>query len=87
MDFTNLSPTERLVAERAVLFARATKAKADTAPYGQILNHIEQAVLLHGREFMRQTLQDVAQEKIDEIESVKKVPCPACAKKKKKHKP
>ncbi|MCL2745444.1 MAG: hypothetical protein FWE67_16510 [Planctomycetaceae bacterium] len=45
MDFTDLTPTERLLAE--------------------------QAVLLHGREFMRQTVERIAQEKIDEIDSVK----------------
>jgi len=86
MDFTCLSPAERLVAERAILFARAAKAKGDAAPYGQILNHLEQAVLLHGREFMRQTLQDIAQEKINEIESDKEIPCSSCTKKKKEHK-
>jgi len=46
-----------LIAEKAVLMARAVQMAGDQAPHGKGLFCLEQAVLDHGRELLRMTLE------------------------------
>lgn len=57
MDWDRLTDDERLIAEKAVLMARAVKQAGDEAPHGKGLFCLEQAVLDHGRELLRVTLE------------------------------
>ena len=57
MDWNRLSDDEKLIAEKAVAMARAVKLAGDQAPYGKGLFCLEQAVLDHGRELLRLTLE------------------------------
>jgi hypothetical protein len=57
MDWDRLTDDERLIAEQAVAMARAVKLAGDQAPYGKGLACLEQAVIDHGRELLRTTLE------------------------------
>jgi hypothetical protein len=57
MDFATLSDDERLIAEKAVLMARAVKLAGDQAPHGKGLACLERAVMEHGQELLRVTLE------------------------------
>lgn len=57
MDWNTLTDDERLIAEQAVLMARAVQVAGDNAPHGKGLQCLEQAVLLHGQELLRRTLE------------------------------
>jgi hypothetical protein len=57
MDWNTLTDDERLIAERAVLMARAVKLAGDQAPHGKGLACLERAVMEHGTELLRVTLE------------------------------
>ena len=57
MDWDALTDDERLIAEQAVLMARAVKRAGDQAPHGKGLACLERAVMAHGGELLRVTLQ------------------------------
>ena len=57
MDWNRLTDDEKLIAEQAVAMARAVKLAGDQAPHGKGLLCLEQAVLDHGRELLRLTLE------------------------------
>lgn len=57
MDWNTLTDDERLIAERAVLMARAVKVAGDQAPHGKGLAALERAVMEHGTELLRVTLE------------------------------
>ena len=57
MDWNKLTDDEKLIAEQAVAMARAVKRAGDRAPHGKGLFCLEQAVLDHGRELLRLTLE------------------------------
>jgi hypothetical protein len=57
MDWNGLTDDERLIAEKAVLMARAVKQAGDLAPHGKGLACLERAVLDHGGELLRVTLE------------------------------
>jgi hypothetical protein len=57
MDLNKLTDDEKLIAEKAVAMSRAVKLAGDRAPHGKGLFCLEQAVLDHGRELMRLTLE------------------------------
>jgi hypothetical protein len=59
MDWSKLTDDERLIAEKAVLMARAVKLAGDQAPHGKGLAYLERAVLEHGQELLRTTLERV----------------------------
>jgi hypothetical protein len=59
---------ESLIAAQAIAYYRAVKQAGKAAPYGQFFNHAEKATHDEGRNFMRNTLQQIAQEEIDEVE-------------------
>ena len=58
------------------------KAVAQNAPYGQFLNDAEAAALSKGRELIRQSLETIAQEEIDDSEKKETKMCPKCQTKK-----
>jgi hypothetical protein len=57
MDLNHLTDDERLIAERAVLMARAVKMAGDNAPHGRGLACLEQAVMEQGMDLLRLTLE------------------------------
>jgi hypothetical protein len=57
MDWNKLTDDERLIAERAVLMARAVKLAGDNAPHGKGLACLERAVMEQGQELLRLTLE------------------------------
>lgn len=57
MNWDILTDDEKLIAEKAVLMARAVKQAGDQAPHGRGLFCLEQAVLDHGRDLLRTTLE------------------------------
>jgi hypothetical protein len=56
MDFSALSPRERLIAEQAVLTLRALDQAADAAPHGKGLAYLEACIDDKGREHLRAML-------------------------------
>lgn len=56
---------ERLIAEQAVLTYRAVFEAGAQAPHGQGMDAMEGAILDHGRELLRQTLQHAASAHIE----------------------
>jgi hypothetical protein len=65
-------PVEAATAGEALAYYRAVKQAGQGAPVGQFLNTAERVALDQGREFMRNTLQTLTQEQIDEIEKKKR---------------
>jgi hypothetical protein len=57
MDLENLTDDERLIAERAILMARAVKLAGDQAPHGKGLACLERAVMEQGMDLLRLTLE------------------------------
>ena len=53
MDWTTLSPRERLAAEQAVLTLRALDRAADAAPHGQGLACLERVITDQGLQHLR----------------------------------
>ncbi len=57
MNFDELSPEERLIAEQAVLNLRSLNKACDAAADGTVLAIAEQVAMSQGRELIRRTLQ------------------------------
>ena len=57
MDFAQMTPEERLVAEQAVLNLRALDVACDAAADGTVLAIAEKLAMTQGRELIRKTLQ------------------------------
>ena len=57
MDFVQMTPEERLIAEQAVLNFRALNKACDEAPDGKVLARAEMLAVDQGRELTRQTLE------------------------------
>ena len=57
MQFDELSPEERLIAEQAVLNLRSLNKACDAAADGTVLAVAEQLAMAQGRELIRRTLQ------------------------------
>jgi hypothetical protein len=66
--FTAQNPTEALILEQALAFARQLTRVADGAPDGQVLALAERCVLSQGREFLRQSLATVLQAQAEQVE-------------------
>jgi hypothetical protein len=58
--------------EQAAAYYDELKIAAQNAPYGQTFDHAEAFAVQQGRELIRQSLQTLLQEQIDEIEKKKK---------------
>ena len=63
---TPRSAAEELIVAQALAYYRDMKAVAKNAPYGQFLNDAEAVALSKGRELIRQSLETIAQEEIDD---------------------
>ncbi len=57
MNFDELSPEERLIAEQAVMNLRSLNEACDAAADGTVLALAEQVAMTQGRELIRRTLQ------------------------------
>ncbi len=57
MNWSELSPTERLIAEQAVMNFRSLNAACDAAADGTVLAVAETLALEQGRELIRRTLE------------------------------
>jgi len=57
MDFAQLTPEERLIAEQAVLNLRELNKACDEAPDGKVLGIAELLAVDQGRELIRRTLE------------------------------
>ena len=57
MNFDELSPEERLIAEQAVLNLRSLNKACDAVADGTVLAIAEQVAMSQGRELIRRTLQ------------------------------
>lgn len=68
MNWDQLSPTERLVAEQAVMNLRALNHACRSAADGKVLAVAETLAMEQGRELIRQTLQASLEQEGREIE-------------------
>ena len=60
------TPFQRLVVEQALALARELESTGAAAPDGQVLHRAEELLLGRGRDFLRTTLEQFAQQTADE---------------------
>ena len=60
--------------EQAAAYFDEMKIAAANAPHGKIFDHVEAFVLSQGRELLRQSLETMLQEQIDDLEKKRKRP-------------
>lgn len=77
MNFAELSPKERLIAEQAVLNLRTLNSAADAAVDGTVFAIAEKLAVEQGRELTRKTLQATLNVQVKNVE--KKVGPPGSA--------
>ena len=65
---TVTDPTERLLVEQVLAFARELQATATNSPDGQVLRNAEGFCLNQGRELLRTALTTVVQAQADAVE-------------------
>lgn len=68
MNWSELSPTERLIAEQAVLNFRSLNAACDAAADGKVLAVAETLALQQGRELVRRTVEVTLQQQAEGLE-------------------
>ena len=68
--------------EQAAAYFDDLRAAAKNAPHGQVLNYVEAAVIEQGQELLRQSLETLVQDEIDEIEKKKNLKTARNAKRK-----
>ena len=61
-----------LFLEHAAAYFDDLKVSAENAPYGQIFDHVEAFAVTHGRELIRQSMETLLQEQIDDHQKKKK---------------
>jgi hypothetical protein len=66
--WSELSPTERLIAEQAVLNFRSLNAACDAAADGKVLAVAETLALQQGRELIRRTVEVALQQQAEGLE-------------------
>jgi hypothetical protein len=66
--WSELSPTERLIAEQAVLNFRSLNAACDAAADGKVLAVAETLALQQGRELIRRTVEITLQQQAEGLE-------------------
>jgi hypothetical protein len=79
LTFEYRSEQERLAIQQAVAFVAEMHALAQTAPNGHVLHACEGHALDAGRDFLRSTLQQAVQTRIDHAEEKKGRHAPAPA--------
>jgi len=69
--------------EQCAAYFDDLKSAAQNAPRGQVLNYVEAAVIEQGHELIRQSLETLIQDEIDEVEKKNETrECPKCGQKK-----
>lgn len=68
MNWSDLSPTERLIAEQAVLNFRSLNAACNAAADGKVLAVAETLALQQGRELIRRTVEITLQQQAEGLE-------------------
>ena len=68
MDFSQMTPEERLIAEQAVLNFRTLNKACDEAPHGRVLAVAEDLAIDQGRELTRRTLEASLRRQAEEAE-------------------
>ena len=76
-DLDQLTPTQRLIVEQALVMAKELETAADSAPEGQVIDRCESFLLSHGRDFLRRVLESTLQTRVERLE--KKAPPPDSA--------
>ena len=76
-DLDALTPLQRTIVERALALARELEATAGSAPDGQVIDRCETLLLGAGREFLRRSLEDTLQARIDALEKKGRPAAPA----------
>ena len=79
MNFEELSPAERLIAEHAVLNLRTLNNACDMAADGTVLAIAETLAVEQGRELTRKTLQASIDAQVDSVKKKVRPPAPANA--------
>jgi hypothetical protein len=67
------TPGEALFLQQALAYYRESQAVGDNAPYGQVLNHMDQFAFQHGRDLARKGLELAMQERIENEEKKTKL--------------
>jgi hypothetical protein len=62
------SPTEALIVEQALAYARQLTTAMDTAPDGQVIDRAESVALNQGRNFVRRSLEIAIQSQAETVE-------------------
>jgi len=75
--FDAMTPLQRLIVERALILAKELEATAGSAPTGQIIDRCESLLLGNGREFLRRSLEDTLQSRVDALEKKGRLAGPA----------
>jgi hypothetical protein len=63
-----MTPLQRTIVERALVLAKELEAAAGSAPQGQVIDRCESYLLGSGRDFLRRTLEDTLQARVDALE-------------------
>jgi hypothetical protein len=79
MNFDELTPAERLIAEQAILNLRTLNNACDMAADGNVLAIAETLAVQQGRELTRKTLQMSVDEQVDTVEKKVRPPVRASA--------
>lgn len=79
MDFTQLTPEERLLAEMAVTNFRELNQACDQAPDGSVIAVAETLAVNQGREFARRSIEASLQKQTDDAQKKRRTPGPAAA--------
>lgn len=72
----SLSPTQRLIIERACVLAQELESVADSAPDGQVIDRCESFLLGNGRDFLRTLLETTLQSRAESLEKKEARPGP-----------
>jgi hypothetical protein len=77
------SEAEKLIVAQALACYRDLKKVGQAAPYGQFLNHADNAARIEGQKLTQTILQTLAQEEVSELQKKKETrECPKCQTKK-----
>jgi hypothetical protein len=63
-----MTPLQRTIVERALVLAKELEAATGSAPEGQVIDRCESYLLGPGRDFLRRTLEDTLQARVDALE-------------------
>jgi hypothetical protein len=67
-DLDSLTPSQRLIVERAYVLAKELDSAAESAPDGQVIDRCESFLLGNGRDFLRTVLETTLQSRAESLE-------------------